>query len=135
MECPYIIIFDSECSFCNASVNFIIKRDPKALFCFASMHSDIADSLILEHGLNQLDSDTIILISDGKAYVRAEAVFEIMKYLDGGWSLLRFLRFLPASLNDLLYRFIAKNRYRIFGKRSCMIPSEEMRSRFLTDTV
>ena len=130
-----IIIFDGECCLCSRLVLFIIKRDKQETFLFAALQTEIAVSLMKKHALALLGTDSIVLISGGKAYARAEAVFEIMKYLDGGWSLLRCLRFLPASLNDILYRFIAKNRYRIFGKRSCMVPSEELRSRFLIDTV
>jgi len=128
-----IIIFDGECSLCSRLVLFIIKRDKQGTFLFAPLQTEFSSSLMQKNGLALLGADSIVLISDGKAYIRSEAVFEIMKYLDGRWSLFRCLRFLPASLNDLLYRFIAKNRYRIFGKRSCMVPSEELRSRFLTD--
>ena len=133
MQCPYIIIFDSECSFCNASVNFIFQRDPQGLFCFASMYSSVAQSLIQEQGLDTLDSDTIILIKDEHSYLRAEAVYEILGELETGWSFLRIFRYLGRSCNDALYRYIAKNRYRFFAKRLCLLPSEELRSRFLTD--
>jgi predicted DCC family thiol-disulfide oxidoreductase YuxK len=130
-----IIIFDGECCLCSRLVMFIIKRDTQELFLFAPLQEECSISLMKEKGLGGVDTDSIVLISEGKAYVRAEAVFEIIKCLDGGWSLLGCLRFLPASWNDLLYRWIAKYRYRIFGKRSCMVPSEELRSRFLTDTI
>jgi len=135
MKCPYIIIFDTECSFCNASVNFIIKRDPKALFCFTSMHSSLGESLILEHGLDTLDTDTIILIKDKKAYLRSEAVYEILRDIESIWSVLGIFRSLGSSFNDTLYRYIAKNRQRLFSKSSCILPSEKIRSRFLRDRV
>ena len=134
MKTSRIIIFDAECSFCNASVNFIIKRDPNSLFCLPSMHSRTAQSLMLEQGRNELDSDTIILIKEGKAYLRAEAVYEILNELKSFWSFLRIFRSLGRSLNDTVYRYIAKNRYKFFSKNSCAVPSEELRSRFLTDT-
>lgn len=130
-----IIIFDGECGLCSRLVVFIIKRDKKEIFLFAPLQTEFSISLMKKNGLDLLGTDSIVLISDAKAYVRAEAVFEIIKYLDGAWSWIGCLRFLPASLNDLLYRFIAKNRHRIFGKRSCMLPSEDLRSRFLTDTI
>lgn len=133
MQCPYIIIFDSQCNVCNASVNFLIKRDPKKLFCFASMHSDTGRSLIREQELDEVDPETVILIKDGKAYLRADAVYEILKELKGFWSFLGIFRFLGRSCNDLLYRYIAKNRHRFFAKRSCRLPSEEAHSRFLRD--
>lgn len=133
MQCPYIIIFDSQCSFCNTSVNFMIEHDPKRLFCFASMHSSVAQSLIHEQGLDEPDSDTIILIKDNRSYLRAEAVYEILKEMGSFWSFLRVFRYLGFSCNDFLYRCIAKNRHRIFSRRSCKLPSEELQSRFLRD--
>lgn len=135
MRCPYVIVFDAQCHFCNASVDFIIKGDPKGLFCFAPMDSSMGQSLVLEQGLGGLDSDTIVLIKQDKAYLRAEAVYEILKDLESFWSFLGIFRSLGTSCNDSLYRYIAKNRHRIFSKRSCQTPSEKVRSRFLTDTV
>jgi predicted DCC family thiol-disulfide oxidoreductase YuxK len=128
-----IIIFDGECGLCSRLVVFIIQRDKQETFLFAPLQTEFSSALMQKNGLALLGTDSIVLISDGKAYVRAEAVFEIIKCLDGAWSLLRCLRFLPVSWNDFLYRFVAKNRYRIFGKRSCMVPSEELSSRFLAD--
>ncbi len=135
MRCPYIIIFDSECSFCNSSVNFVFKHDPKGLFCFAPMHSNVAKSLIKEQRIDEFSSDTIILIKGDKSYLRAEAVYAILKDIDSLWRFLRIFRFLGSSCNDALYPFIAKNRHRIFSKKSCMIPSQELRLRLLTDGV
>ena len=135
MQCPYIIIFDAECSLCNTSVNFIFKHDPKRLFYFASMHSGVARSLMLEQGLDEVNSDTIVLIKGDKAYLRAEAIYEILNELDSFWSFLGLFRFFGRACNDSFYRFIAKNRHRFLSRRSCTLPSEELHSRFLTDTV
>jgi len=134
MKHTYIIIFDGECNLCNASVNFIMKRDKQALFSFAPLQSDISQLLMYKYKIDDLDADTIVLIKNKTSYQRAEAIFEICKDLDGLWFLLRIFRVLPSSLNDFLYRFIAKNRYKILGKRSeCMLPTAEANSRFLID--
>lgn len=130
----HIIIFDGKCNLCNGAVNFIIKRDKQALFSFTPLQSDISKSLMHKYKIEDLGLDTIVLIKDKKAYIRAEAVFEICKDLDGLYSLLRVFRILPSSFNDFLYRLIAKNRYKVFGKRSeCIVPSEEVTFRFLRD--
>jgi len=89
-----------------------------------------------KYKIKTLDADTIVLIKDEKVYLRAEAVFEIIKDLDGAWSLLRIFRFLPTALNDFFYKLVAKNRYKIFGRTPhCMLPSEDTCSRFLVDGV
>ena len=130
----YIIIFDGKCNLCNTSVNFIIRRDKQALFSFTPLQSNVAQSLMQEYKLEEMSADSIILLKNEKRYIRAEAVFEICKDLDGFCSFFRIFKLLPSSLTDLLYRCIAKNRYKVFGKRSkCMIPSEEISSRFLID--
>ncbi len=133
---PAIIIFDGECNLCNVSVDFIIKHDPQGHFVFAPFQSRIAKDLLPQYSIQEFTSDSIVLIKDKKHYQRADALFEIMKDLNGFWSYLRLFRFLPSSLNDILYRAIAKNRYRIFGRASvCRRPSEDIASRFLDDTV
>lgn len=133
-ENMYIIIFDGECKLCNFFVNFIIKRDRQALFSFAPLKTSKAKSLMAQYDLELPDADTIVLIKDENFYLRSKAIFEIIKDLQGLWFLLRIFRFLPVSVNDFLYRYIAKNRYEIFGKsQHCMSPSADIRSRFFMD--
>lgn len=132
MEPRRIIIFDGVCRFCNRAVNFIIKHDHDKVFHFSPMQSDAAQSLIAQYDLIHISADTLLLIKDGKSYVRAEAAFEISRDLSGGWKYLGVLRVLPAALTDWFYRKCATNRYNLFGKLSdCVIPSEELKSRFL----
>jgi len=129
----HIIIFDGQCNLCNTSVNFIMKRDKQALFSFAPLQSDIARSLLHKYKIEDFDEDTVVLIKHETVYIRAEAVYEICKDIDGFFSFLRIFRYLGRSCNDALYRCFAKNRHRFFAKRLCLLPSEELRSRFLTD--
>ncbi|MBT3320941.1 MAG: thiol-disulfide oxidoreductase DCC family protein [Anaerolineae bacterium] len=131
-EGPHIIIFDGICNFCNGSVNFIIKRDPKGIFSFTPMQSDIAQELMEKHKIEKVELDTFLLIKKGIIYDRSDAALEIAKDLTGFWHLFIIFKVLPKRLSDSFYNLFAKNRYALFGKRaSCMIPTPEIRKRFL----
>jgi len=136
MKHTHIIIFDGQCNLCNTLVNFIIQHDRRALFSFTPLHSFCANSLMDKYKLRTLDTDTVVLIKEEKVYLRSEAVFEIMRDFKGVWSLFCIFRLLPTALNDFFYKRVAKNRYRLFGRRShCMLPSEDRCSRFLLDGI
>ena len=126
-----VIIFDGVCNFCNSSVNFIIRRDAAATFCFAPMQSAYAQQLIAECGMPDVGTDTFLLVKNGRAYVMTDAALEICRDLDGHWPLMRVFRFVPRGLRDFCYRLLARNRYRLFGKAEvCMVPTPEVRARF-----
>ena len=132
MDNRHIVIFDGLCNLCNGAVNFIIKRDPKAIFVFTPTQSDLADKLMRDHQIISAEIDTFLLIKNGKAHIRTDAALEITKDLSGLWFLFRVFRVIQPSLRDILYRLIAKNRYKLFGKRDeCMIPTQEIRERFI----
>ena len=132
MDNRHIVIFDGLCNLCNGAVNFIIKRDPKAIFVFTPIQSDLADKLMRDHQIISAEIDTFLLIKNGKAHIRTDAALEITKDLSGLWFLFRVFRIIPPSLRDILYRLIAKNRYKLLGKRDeCMIPTQELRERFI----
>ena len=126
-----IVLFDGECNFCDASVQFIIKRDPKGYFQFAAQQSDIGETLKRQYKVpNSMDS--ILVIDQHKVYYSSDAALHISKHLNGLWSYLYMLKVTPKPLRDIAYKFIAKNRYAWFGKKdSCMIPPPEIRNRFL----
>ncbi|WP_022953894.1 thiol-disulfide oxidoreductase DCC family protein [Leucothrix mucor] len=127
-----IVVFDGICNFCNSSVNFIIARDPEGKFSFAPMQGEAAKMLMKQHGIDNPDLDTFLLIKNGKLYQRTDAGLEIAKDLTGYWKYCRVFLILPAPLRDIFYRLLAKNRYRIFGKREvCMVPTPDVRERFL----
>lgn len=127
-----IILFDGVCNLCSASVNFVIKHDKKAQFLFASFQSDAAKEIMLHFNLKNLNLDSIVLIDDGKIYEKSSAILRIARHLNSGFKLLYFFIVIPKSVRDWLYSYIAKNRYKFFGKRErCMIPSLELKNRFL----
>lgn len=128
---PAIILFDGECNFCDASVHFIIKRDPNGYFQFAAQQSDIGEKLKRQYDVpNNMDS--ILVIDQHKVYNASDAALHISKHLNRPWSFLHVLKLFPKPIRDVVYKVIAKNRYAWFGKKdSCMIPSPEIRNRFL----
>jgi len=127
-----IILFDGVCNLCNNSVQFIIKRDKKQCFLYASLQSDAAQSILLQFQLKNSDFDSIILIEDGKVYQKSTAILKITKHLSGIWKLNYGFIIIPKFIRDFIYSIIAKNRYKWFGKRDvCMVPTEELRMRFL----
>lgn len=128
-----IVLFDGVCNLCNSSVQFIIARDTKAYFRFASLQSELGKSLLSTHQLSPTSIDTIVLVKKEKVYVRSAAALEIAQHLDGAWRWLSVFRVLPLPLRDALYNFVARNRYRWFGKEeSCWLPTPDLRERFLS---
>jgi len=126
-----IILFDGVCNFCNSSVQFIIKRDPNAKFNFASMQGDAGKELLNNHSLNDYNS-SFVYIDEDKAYVKSTAALRICKDLKGFWKLCYLFIIIPAPIRNFFYNILANNRYKWFGKRdSCMIPSPDVRKRFL----
>jgi predicted DCC family thiol-disulfide oxidoreductase YuxK len=128
-----IILFDGVCNLCNTAVQFVIKHDKKDLFRFVALQSDLAQSIIKHTGIDDKNMDSIILYEPGVAYyVKSEAALEIARNLSGGVSLLTVFKVLPTTFSNSIYDYIAKNRYKWFGKKEdCMIPTPELKSKFL----
>ncbi|MGA8855162.1 MAG: thiol-disulfide oxidoreductase DCC family protein [Christiangramia sp.] len=128
-----IILFDGVCNLCDGAVQFIIKHDKKDVFRYASLQSDIGRKLVDERGLDPSELDSIMMIDPGVAYYRkSTAALEISRELSGGYSLLKNFLFIPESIRDGVYDFIANNRYKWFGKKEqCMIPTPELKAKFL----
>ena len=132
MNHRYIVIFDGVCNFCNGAVKFIIRRDPNALFSFTPMQSESGKRLIEEHNAPLIDVDTFLLVKNGQCFDRTDAALEISRDLTGFWFLFRIFKVLPRSFRDYFYRLFARNRYKLFGRREeCMVPSPEVRDRFI----
>lgn len=126
------ILFDGLCNLCNGSVNFILKRDKVGKFKFASLQSEIGKELSNKYGIDTNIIDSIILIKNDKVFIKSAAVMEILKDLPIGWRVFRIGIILPTVIRDYLYDFVAKHRYRIFGKKDeCSIPSKDVQDRFL----
>ena len=127
-----IILFDGLCVFCNSAVNFVLKRDNAKKYKFVSLQSPIGIELCEQHNVDTNEIDSIILIKNGKTYVKSAAILEILKDMPIGWRLLRIGIILPRFIRDWLYDVIAKYRYKIFGKKDELaVPSEDLTDRFL----
>ena len=128
----YIIIFDGVCNFCNYWVNFIIDHDKSKKFRFTAFQSEIGLQLLDKFNLPKEEYDSFILISNGRFYKKSSAAFIVAKNLNNMTKFLAVFQILPVSLTDFIYDVIAKNRYKIFGKRDvCRIPTQEEKARFL----
>ncbi|AMC09955.1 hypothetical protein Lupro_01195 [Lutibacter profundi] len=127
-----IIFFDGVCNLCNSSVNFIIKHDNKEQFLFASLQSDAAKEILLQFSTKKLTLDSIILVDNGNIYEKSSAILQISKHLNGGYKLLYCFVIVPKFIRDWVYNYIAKNRYKWFGKKeNCMVPTPEIKDRFI----
>lgn len=127
-----IILFDGVCNLCNSAVQFVIKHDKKDVFRFVALQSDLGLEICKHIGVDQKSTDSIVLYEPGIAYYcKSEAALQIASHLGSFYSLLAFFKVLPSSLSDLIYDWIARNRYTWFGKKeSCMIPTAELKSKF-----
>jgi len=131
-----LLLFDGECNLCTGSVRFVIKRDPDAIFTFASLQSQIGERLCEQYGIDPQKRDSMVLIDNDKAYVRSNAALRIAGKLRGPCRLAVVFYVVPRFIRDAVYRLIARNRYRWFGKReSCWLPTPELQKRFLGDKV
>jgi predicted DCC family thiol-disulfide oxidoreductase YuxK len=129
-----IILFDGVCNLCNNAVNFIIERDKKDVFRFASLQSETGRKLTSDRGIEVEEAmNSFILIEPGVAYYqRSTAALEVAKELSGGYSMLGYFSFLPEGFRDGIYNTVARNRYKWFGKKdNCMIPTPELKAKFL----
>lgn len=131
-----VILFDGVCNFCNQYVNYVIDHDPADYFRFASLQSATGAELAAEHGIDVKELSTVVLIADGRAYLRSGAVLRICGRLKGPLKLLWPFLIVPSLIRDAAYRFVAKRRYRWFGKRDeCRLPTPSDQMRFLADPV
>ena len=129
-----ILLFDGHCNLCNAWVNFIVKRDSSSTIRFASLQSLAGRRLLEEHKIDSNYIDSLVLFEEDKVSVSSTAALRILSYLDGWERHMIFLSVVPRTLRDIVYRFVAKNRYRWFGRREqCMVPTVKLSKRFLPD--
>lgn len=128
-----IILFDGLCNLCATSVQFIIKRDKKDIFRFVSLQSDLGQELLQQLSISEQKIDSIILYESDKAYYyKSEAVFEIVKSIGGFFYCLLIFKWLPTAITNTIYDYIARNRYRWWGKKeSCLVPTKDLQSKFL----
>jgi predicted DCC family thiol-disulfide oxidoreductase YuxK len=127
-----IVLFDGVCNLCNNSVQFIIKKDTKKQFRFASLQGKFGQGFLKTHNLPADSFNSFILLEGENVYTRSTGALRMLKHLGGGWSLLYGFIIVPKFIRDAVYNWVAVNRYNWFGKKeSCMIPTPEFRERFL----
>ncbi|MFZ4768251.1 MAG: thiol-disulfide oxidoreductase DCC family protein [Roseimicrobium sp.] len=127
-----IVLFDGVCNLCAWAVQFIIKRDSRGVFKFAALQSEAGQRLLLEHGYASASLDSFVLIEAEGLYVKSEAALRVARHLSGFWPLCYGALILPWRLRDAVYGWIARNRYRWFGKQeSCLVPTPEWRARII----
>lgn len=127
-----IILFDGICNLCNGAVQFILKRDKKERFLFASLQSDAAKNVLLQYNVKKMMMDSIILIEEGEVFDKSTAVLRICRHLNGLWPVFYPTVYLPKKMRDLLYDHIARKRYTWFGvKDHCTMMLPEYKNRFI----
>lgn len=128
-----ILLFDGVCNLCNGAVQFVIRRDPMGKVRFASLQS-VAGQRLIAKVPSDRPRDSVILVRQGQVFTESGAILRTLTFLRWPWPLFSVLLIVPPLIRDGVYRYIARNRYRWFGRReTCMIPSAEIRSRFLHD--
>ncbi|MEO0338173.1 MAG: thiol-disulfide oxidoreductase DCC family protein [Bacteroidota bacterium] len=132
MESGPILLFDGVCNLCDASVQRVIKADRKGIFRFASLQSEAAAELLRQSSLSEQHLKSVVLFHKDQFYTHSDAVLKTANLLGGAWNLLYAFWWVPRIIRDGIYNWIAANRYKWFGKKDqCMIPTPDLRSRFL----
>ena len=134
---PTIVLYDGVCGLCNGLVQFLLKRDHHNRLQYASLQSDAAAQLLRRHGTDAVDLDTVYVVVDygersERLLSRSDAIIHVLQRLGGIWSLIAAGKILPKPVRDSFYKFVATNRYRVFGKYDvCLMPEERFKNKFL----
>ncbi|MGX7708834.1 thiol-disulfide oxidoreductase DCC family protein [Methylobacterium sp. Gmos1] len=127
-----IILFDAECVLCSANARLVLERDRAARFRLASMQGETGRALYRRHGMDPADPASLLVVEGDRVRRDSDAVLHIYETLGFPWRLARIVRLIPARLRDPVYRLVARNRYRLFGKRdSCWVAPARYRDRIL----
>lgn len=132
-----VVLYDGVCGLCNHLVQFLLKRDHRDRFRFASLQSEVGSQLLRRHGTDAVDLDTVYVVVDyGKRgerlLSRSDAIIHLLQRLGGIWAVVAAGKILPRSFRDSFYKFVATNRYRVFGKYDvCHMPEERFKHKFL----
>ena len=127
-----IILFDAECVLCSANAQFVLKHDKVGHFRLATMQGDIGAEIYQQHGIDPRDPTSMLVVEGDRVRKDSDAVLSIYEGLGLPWRLLGALRIIPAVFRDPIYRYVARNRYRLFGKRAtCWVAPPEYRNRLL----
>lgn len=127
-----VIVFDGVCVLCNGWVRFLLRHDRQQRYRFAAMQSDHGRTLLAAHGLDPDEPSSLLLLDGGKAWTDSDAIRHVLAGLGGAWRCAHLLGVVPRPLRNALYRWIARNRYRWFGRHdSCQLPVGDVQGRFL----
>jgi predicted DCC family thiol-disulfide oxidoreductase YuxK len=128
-----ILFFDGVCNLCNGTVQWIVRHDKAQQIQFAALQSACAEQKLLPLGIDPSKLESMVFLEDGVAYTRSTGVLRLARALGAPYSWAVVLLLVPAPLRDFFYKILAKNRYAWFGQRdSCMVPTPELKKRFLT---
>ena len=136
-EGAHLVLYDGVCGLCNHLLQFLLRHDRRAVFCFASLQSDIGRTMVSRYGGNPDDPTTFYVVADfrtagARAIRKSDAAIFVAGQLGWPWKGLRGAGAVPASLRDGLYDLMARTRYRVFGRyEQCLLPSDEFRHRFV----
>ncbi len=129
---PDVVVFDGVCVLCSGWVHFLLRHDQRGRYRFAAMQTPAGRALLQAHGLDPDDPLSLLLVQGDHARRDSDAVIAVLTGLGGPWRLAGALRLLPRPLRDVGYRWLARNRYRWFGRReACLLPPDHVRDRFL----
>jgi predicted DCC family thiol-disulfide oxidoreductase YuxK len=129
---PPVIVFDGLCNICSFGVQKVLRHDRAGIFRFAFAQGPVGGALKAQYGLTPGDLENVALIADGQCYTKSTAALKVLDRLPGPWRAMRVFWIVPRPVRDFFYSLVARNRYRLFGKRDiCMVPTPEQRARFL----
>ena len=127
-----IIVFDGSCVLCNGWVEFLLARDRRGRYRFVAMQSAAGRDLLAGHGLDPEDPASLLLLDTDGAHTDSDAIVRVLAGLGGVWRLAAMARLVPRGVRDVLYRWLARNRYRWFGRQSaCRVPMPGQQHRFI----
>jgi predicted DCC family thiol-disulfide oxidoreductase YuxK len=128
-----IVVFDGVCVLCSHWVGFVLRHDRHGLYKFAAMQTTIGRKLLAEHGLDPDDPTSFLLFEQGRSYTDTDAIVRVLKSFGGAWKIASALiAFVPRFMRDPMYRWTARNRYRLFGRHDlCIVPTAHSADRFL----
>ena len=128
-----VLIFDGECVMCSHTAAFVLKHERHKRCNFVAAQSELGRALYRHYGMDDTDFETFVLLHEGIARLRSDAALQLMSLIGFPWSLAAVFRIVPRPLRDAIYTFVARNRYRLFGRRdACYMPAPEHRDRFLS---
>jgi predicted DCC family thiol-disulfide oxidoreductase YuxK len=129
---PRIVLYDGVCGLCNRAVQWLLDRDPAGHLCFAPLQGQTAAALRARHAEIPVALETVVFVEDGRVHLRSKAFLHAARHLRGPGRWLAWLRWLPAWPMDVIYRLVARIRYRVWGKYdACRLPTTDEQARLL----